>query len=81
VRTRGECLIVGQHRSHFVPQIIRQLLEVTFVPSTELRKATLPIVYDVLECQQQKTGDLHEVRKQLIGPLVHQLLGLLFNWS
>jgi len=50
---------------HFVPQITRQLLEVTFVPSSELRKATLPIFYDVLECQQQKAGDLREVSKQI----------------
>jgi len=53
--------ILGQHKAHFVPLIVRPLLEVTFVPATELRKATLPIFYDVLECQQQKAGNLREV--------------------
>ena len=52
------CNVVGGHKVHFVPQIVRQLLDVTFVPATELRKATLPMLYDVLECQQQKAGSL-----------------------
>jgi len=56
--------VVGQHKAHFVPQIVRPLLEVTFVPATELRKATLPILYDILECQQQKAGSLREVSMQ-----------------
>jgi len=55
------CGVIGQHKAHFVPQIVRPLLEVTFVPATELRKATLPILYDILECQQQKAGSLREV--------------------
>jgi len=59
--TVDRCRVLGQHKAHFVPQIVRPLLEVTFVPATELRKAMLPILYDVLECQQQKDGNLHEV--------------------
>jgi len=55
------CGVIGQHKAHFVPQIVHPLLEVTFVPATELRKATLPILYDILECQQQKDGSLREV--------------------
>ena len=57
---------LGQHKVQFVPQIVRPLLEVTFVPATELRKATLPILYDILECQQQKAGNLREVSKRLL---------------
>ena len=52
------CFVLGGHRVHFVPQIVGQLLNVTFVPATELRKATLPMLYDVMECQQQKAGSL-----------------------
>jgi len=52
------CFVPGGQRGHFVPQIVGQLLNVTFVPATELRKATLPMLYDVMECQQQKAGSL-----------------------
>lgn len=64
-RVVGKCFIAGRHKTHFVPVIIRPLLEVTFVPATELRRATLPILYDVLECQQQKAGNLREVGMSL----------------
>jgi len=34
------------------------------VPASELRKATLPILFDVLECQQLKAGSLCEVSQR-----------------
>jgi hypothetical protein len=41
--------------------MVSPILEVTLVPETELRKATLPIFFDMMQCEQQATGTFKQV--------------------
>lgn len=52
---------LGDCKFHFIPSMVGPFLEVTLVPETELRKATLHIFYDMLEADQMNHGDFKEV--------------------
>ena len=51
----------GEHKCHFVPSLVGPLLEVTLVPETELRRATLPVFYDMMEAEQNVKGCFKQV--------------------
>ena len=55
--------VTDAHKLHFVPGMVGPFLEVTLIPETELRKATLPIFYDMMECERTHRGDFKQVRK------------------
>ena len=42
---------LGQHKIHFVPAMVGPFLEMTLLPETELRKATIPIFFDMMQCE------------------------------
>ncbi|XP_059352590.1 dedicator of cytokinesis protein 1-like isoform X2 [Daphnia carinata] len=42
---------LGQHKINFVPAIVGQFLEMALLPETELRKATIPIFFDMMQCE------------------------------
>jgi dedicator of cytokinesis protein 1 len=42
---------LGQHKINFVPAMVGQFLEMTLLPETELRKATIPIFFDMMQCE------------------------------
>ena len=44
--------------------MVGPFLEVTLVPETELRKATLPIFFDMMECEQTAYGNFKQVEKK-----------------
>ena len=46
---------------YFVPSLVGPFLEVTLVPETELRKATLPIFLDMMECEKAQKGNFKQV--------------------
>lgn len=60
---------LGPHKLHFVPGMVGPFLEVTLVPETELRKATLPIFFDMMECEQRARGNFKQVESELINKL------------
>lgn len=35
----------------FIPAMVGPILEVTLVPEPELRKATIPIFFDMMQCE------------------------------
>lgn len=35
----------------FIPAMVGPILEVTLVPESELRKATIPIFFDMMQCE------------------------------
>jgi dedicator of cytokinesis protein 3 len=41
--------------------MVGPFLEVTLVPEPELRKATLHIFFDMMECEQQARGNFKQV--------------------
>ncbi|KAK3103457.1 hypothetical protein FSP39_019400, partial [Pinctada imbricata] len=60
---------LGSNRRHFIPSMIGPFLKVTLVPEEELRKATLPIFYDMMECEQRTSGHFLMVENEIIERL------------
>ena len=54
--------LVGEHKLYFVPSMVGPFLEVTLIPEPELRQATLPIFFDMMECEQKACGNFRQVR-------------------
>lgn len=48
---RGMWLNLGEQKTHFVPQLVGPLLEMSLIPELELRKATIPIFFDMMQCE------------------------------
>lgn len=40
---------LGQHKISFVPDMVGHFLEMTLIPETDLRKATIPIFFDMVK--------------------------------
>lgn len=45
--------------------MVGPFLEVTLVPEPELRKATLPIFFDMMQAEQQAKGSFKQVRSKV----------------
>ncbi|KAK4293650.1 hypothetical protein Pmani_033668 [Petrolisthes manimaculis] len=60
---------LDDHRLHFIPGMVGPFLEVTLVPEPELRKATLPIFFDMMQAEQQAKGSFKQVETELIDKL------------
>lgn len=43
--------------------MVGPILEMTLIPEAELRKATIPIFFDMMLCEYQKSGDFKKVKK------------------
>ncbi|XP_039295839.1 dedicator of cytokinesis protein 1 [Nilaparvata lugens] len=55
---------LGQHKKKFLPCLVGPFLEMTLIPENELRKATIPIFFDMMQCEfySPKDGSL-ELRR------------------
>lgn len=42
---------LGQYKIQFVPSLVGSMLEMTLIPEAELRKATIPIFFDMMQCE------------------------------
>ncbi|KAJ8938703.1 hypothetical protein NQ318_007991 [Aromia moschata] len=42
---------LGQNKVQFVPSLVGLILEMTLIPEPELRKATIPIFFDMMQCE------------------------------
>lgn len=42
---------LGQHKTRFVPDMVGPFLDMTLIPETELRKSTIPIFFDMMQCE------------------------------
>ena len=42
---------LGQQKIRFVPEMVGPFLEMTLIPETELRKETIPIFFDMMQCE------------------------------
>uniref|UniRef100_A0A9J8AED3 Dedicator of cytokinesis 1 n=1 Tax=Cyprinus carpio carpio TaxID=630221 RepID=A0A9J8AED3_CYPCA len=42
---------LGPHKIKFIPEMVGPVLEMTLVPEIELRKATIPIFFDMMQCE------------------------------
>ncbi|XP_029018297.1 dedicator of cytokinesis protein 5 isoform X1 [Betta splendens] len=50
-RIRDMWYNLGPHKMKFIPDMVGPILEVTLVPQPELRKATIPIFFDMMQCE------------------------------
>lgn len=41
--------------------MVGPILEMTLIPETELRKATIPIFFDMMLCEYKHTGEFKKV--------------------
>ncbi|CAG2063574.1 unnamed protein product, partial [Timema podura] len=57
----GNCPTIGENKINFIPSMVGPFLEVTLVPESELRKATLHIFFDMMDCEQKARGNFKQV--------------------
>lgn len=46
---------LGDYKLNFIPSMVAPFLEVTLVPEPALRKATLTVFYDMMQCEQVRS--------------------------
>lgn len=42
---------LSEHKTRFVPQLVGSVLEMSLIPEVEVRKATIPIFFDMMQCE------------------------------
>eukprot|EP00106_Octopus_bimaculoides_P019984 XP_014787426.1 PREDICTED: dedicator of cytokinesis protein 1-like isoform X1 [Octopus bimaculoides] len=68
---------LDQNKHRFIPDLVGKILEMTLIPETILRKATIPIFFDMMQCEfQQISSDgrniknnFSEVENQIVTQL------------
>ncbi|XP_063705914.1 dedicator of cytokinesis protein 3 isoform X2 [Culicoides brevitarsis] len=60
---------LGEHKLHFIPTLVGPFLEVSLVPDLALRKATLGVFYDMINCEHLARGNFRLVESELIDKL------------
>ena len=65
-----------QHnKQQFIPDLVQLVLEMTLIPETELRKAALPIFYDMMLCEFRSRAASRSSERANHGfPKVHHLI-------
>ncbi|KAI8745394.1 dedicator of cytokinesis protein 3, partial [Biomphalaria glabrata] len=60
---------LGPNKQHLIIEMIGPFLKVTMVRQTDLRKATIPIFFDIIKCEFSLKGDLRRVESKMIHEL------------
>ena len=58
-----------EKKTYFIPSMIGPFLEVTLIPELEIRKSTLLIFFDMMECEHKVKGNFKQVEYELIDKL------------
>ncbi|XP_055487772.1 dedicator of cytokinesis protein 2-like [Leucoraja erinacea] len=66
---------LGQHKIRFIPGLVGPILEMTLIPEVELRKSTIPIFFDMMQCEYQYKGDFRTFEDEIIKNLDHEVEG------
>ncbi|KAJ6658653.1 hypothetical protein lerEdw1_019813 [Lerista edwardsae] len=68
---------LGPHKIKFIPSMVGPILEVTLTPEPELRKATIPIFFDMMQCEHNFSGsrNFHMFENELITKLDQEVEG------
>uniref|UniRef100_A0A8C3ET96 Dedicator of cytokinesis 2 n=1 Tax=Corvus moneduloides TaxID=1196302 RepID=A0A8C3ET96_CORMO len=66
---------LGQNKICFIPGMVGPILEMTLIPEVELRKATIPIFFDMMLCEYQWTGEFKKFENEIILKLDHEVEG------
>ncbi|XP_019570416.2 dedicator of cytokinesis protein 5 isoform X1 [Rhinolophus sinicus] len=76
-RIRDMWYNLGPHKIKFIPSMVGPILEVTLTPEVELRKATIPIFFDMMQCELNFSGNgnFHMFEDELITKLDQEVEG------
>ncbi|XP_011817990.1 PREDICTED: dedicator of cytokinesis protein 5 [Colobus angolensis palliatus] len=76
-RIRDMWYNLGPHKIKFIPSMVGPILEVTLTPEVELRKATIPIFFDMMQCEFNFSGNgnFHMFENELITKLDQEVEG------
>ncbi|KAK2492425.1 hypothetical protein MC885_002574 [Smutsia gigantea] len=69
------CQLQCQNKICFIPGMVGPILEMTLIPEAELRKATIPIFFDMMLCEYQRNGDFKKFENEIILKLDHEVEG------
>ena len=58
---------IGDYKINFIPSMVGPFLQVTLVPEPTLRRATLPIFFDMLDCENRQRGNFKQVNKSAVS--------------
>ncbi|XP_044136813.1 dedicator of cytokinesis protein 2 isoform X2 [Bufo gargarizans] len=72
---------LGQNKICFIPGMVGPILEMTLIPEDELRKATIPIFFDMMLCEYQHHGDFRKFENEIILKLDHEVEGGRGDWQ
>uniref|UniRef100_A0A8C1WQJ6 Dedicator of cytokinesis 4 n=1 Tax=Cyprinus carpio TaxID=7962 RepID=A0A8C1WQJ6_CYPCA len=59
----------GDYKLNLIPTLIGPFMEVTLVPQLDLRNVLIPIFHDMMDCEQQRSGNFKQVEAKLIDKL------------
>ncbi|KAK5906126.1 hypothetical protein CgunFtcFv8_002017 [Champsocephalus gunnari] len=66
---------LGPHKIKFIPEMVGPILEMTLVPEIELRKATIPIFFDMMQCEFHFRYNFQQFENEIITKLDHEVEG------
>uniref|UniRef100_A0A8C1WRL1 Dedicator of cytokinesis 4 n=1 Tax=Cyprinus carpio TaxID=7962 RepID=A0A8C1WRL1_CYPCA len=61
--------MTGDYKLNLIPTLIGPFMEVTLVPQLDLRNVLIPIFHDMMDCEQQRSGNFKQVEAKLIDKL------------
>uniref|UniRef100_UPI00398F7855 dedicator of cytokinesis protein 5 isoform X1 n=2 Tax=Pristiophorus japonicus TaxID=55135 RepID=UPI00398F7855 len=66
---------LGPHKIKFIPGMVGPILEMTLVPEPDLRRATIPIFFDMMQCEYSVNRCFHTFENELITKLDQEVEG------
>lgn len=51
----------GEYKLNLIPTLIGPFMEVTLVPQMDLRNVLIPVFHDMMDCEQQRSGNFKQV--------------------
>uniref|UniRef100_A0A8C8LWA1 Dedicator of cytokinesis 2 n=1 Tax=Oncorhynchus tshawytscha TaxID=74940 RepID=A0A8C8LWA1_ONCTS len=59
----------------FIPGMVGPILEMTLIPGEELRRATIPIFFDMMQCEHKLSAHFQKFENEIILKLDHEVEG------
>uniref|UniRef100_A0A672NBP4 Dedicator of cytokinesis 2 n=1 Tax=Sinocyclocheilus grahami TaxID=75366 RepID=A0A672NBP4_SINGR len=66
---------LGRNKICFIPGMVGPILEMTLIPEEELRRATIPIFFDMMQCEHNHSGNFIKFENEIILKLDHEVEG------
>ena len=52
---------LGAYKGQFIPDLINSFLKISLLKQQDLRRITIPLVFDIVKCEQQVNGNFKRV--------------------